>query len=430
MAQIVLPAGDASGRQASTAPAPSSAPPVIPERPARAPNVHLSGAMESGFQEGQWLIQRDGSFIQVPEVLYRILEYADGSRTLDELAAAVSETTGRSLSVDNLRLIIGAKLIPRGLIASGGGAVDPASGSAGGNAPRSPLAVSMRLRMVSPRFIDPLTGVLQFLYTPPLLAILLLMAGAGHVWLYCMHDLTQTFSRTLATPRLILILWPITVVAAAFHELGHATALRYGGGKVRGIGAGIYLVYPVFYTDVTDAYRLGRWGRVRTELGGFYFTLIFTLGLLGLYGLTGQSVLLVAVLLLDLEILHQSLPFVRFDGYWALADLTGIPDFFSLMAAFVRSMVPLPWWRGYRLPRLKCWVKVVFIVYTLVTVPVLALMLVLMVKSVPGILESVSIALVQQVHAFALAWRASNGLSMAASVAQMIALILPAGGCC
>src|ERR687886_15573 len=160
MAQTVLRVGAASGRPASPVPgSPSSAPLMVPERPARAPNVHLSGAMESGFQEGQWLIQRDGNFIQLPEVLYRILEYADGSRTLDELAAAVSETTGRSLSVDNLRLIIGSKLIPRGLVASAGGTVDAASGSAVGNAPRSPLAVSMRMRMVSPRFIDPLTGV-------------------------------------------------------------------------------------------------------------------------------------------------------------------------------------------------------------------------------------------------------------------------------
>jgi hypothetical protein len=40
----------------------------------------------------------------------------------------------------------------------------------------------------------------------------------------------------------------------------------------------------------------------------------------------------------------------------------------------------------------------------------------------------VATALGQQLHAFALARRASDGLSMAATVAQMIALILPAGG--
>src|ERR1051326_1285003 len=113
--------------------------------------------------------------------------------------------------------------------------------------------------------------------------------------------------------------------------------LRYGGGRVRGMG--LYLMYPAFYTDVTDNYRLFRWARVRTDLGGFYFNVLFSLGLMGVYHATGQ-VLLVAALLTDIDIVHQCLPFVRLDGYWALADLTGIPDFFSFMGAYVRSVVP------------------------------------------------------------------------------------------
>ena len=54
---------------------------------------------------------------------------------------------------------------------------------------------------------------------------------------------------------------------------------------------------PAFYTDVTDNYRLGRWARVRTDLGGFYFNLIFNLALMGVYLLTRQAFLLLAVLL-------------------------------------------------------------------------------------------------------------------------------------
>ena len=40
------------------------------------------------------------------------------------------------------------------------------------------------------------------------------------------------------------------------------------------MGAGLYLVWPAFYTDVTDSYRLGRAGRLRTDLGGLYFNAI------------------------------------------------------------------------------------------------------------------------------------------------------------
>src|SRR5438128_597095 len=86
--------------------------------------------------------------------------------------------------------------------------------------------------------------------------------------------------------------------------------------------------------------------------------------------------------LINLEIIHQLLPFLRLDGYWTLADLTGVPDFFSQMTAFVRSVLPLES-QGRKLPPLKTWAKVVFAVYILITVPLLIFLLVLMIRSVP-----------------------------------------------
>src|SRR5688500_7847983 len=64
----------------------------VPERPALAPNVELSGEMqEGGFADQQWLVQRNGTFIQLTELLYRVAEQANGERTLEEMAAGVSE---------------------------------------------------------------------------------------------------------------------------------------------------------------------------------------------------------------------------------------------------------------------------------------------------------------------------------------------------
>jgi putative peptide zinc metalloprotease protein len=112
--------------------------------------------------------------------------------------------------------------------------------------------------------------------------------------------------------------------APCFTSFGHAAALRYGGGTPRSIGAGLYLLYPAFFTDVTDGYRLGRWARVRTDLGGIYFHLIFASGLVAAYAANRQPLLPFAVLLIQMEVVRQFLPFVRLDGYWLLADLVGI----------------------------------------------------------------------------------------------------------
>ena len=119
----------------------------------------------------------------------------------------------------------------------------------------------------------------------------------------------------LYAPGLVFVVLGILFVSGVSREFGHAAALRYGGGRVRGMGAGFYLVYPALYTDTTDVYRLGRWARVRTDLGGFYFHLVFAIGLVGLFLATGWEFLLVAVPLINTNILFQCLPFVRFDGY-------------------------------------------------------------------------------------------------------------------
>ena len=132
----------------------------------------------------------------------------------------------------------------------------------------------------------------------------------------------------------------LVVLSAAFHECGHATACRYGGARPGVMGVGIYIVWPAFYTDVTDAYRLDKKGRLRTDLGGVYFNAIFILLTAGAYFLTGFEPLLLIIPLQHLEILHQFLPFIRLDGYYIVSDLTGVPDMFARIKPALKSLCP------------------------------------------------------------------------------------------
>ena len=61
-------------------------------------------------------------------------------------------------------------------------------------------------------------------------------------------------------PNLFLLVTILVIFSGFFHELGHATATRYGGGSPGVMGVGIYLAWPAFYTDLTDSYRLDRAG--------------------------------------------------------------------------------------------------------------------------------------------------------------------------
>jgi putative peptide zinc metalloprotease protein len=110
--------------------------------------------------------------------------------------------------------------------------------------------------------------------------------------------------------------------------------------RLGAIGAGIFVVWPAFFSDITDSYRLSRAGRVRTDLGGIYFNLLLTLPLAGLYTLTGNPLWKWGVVAQFLIVVQQLLPFLRLDGYYLVSDLTGVPDLFGHLRPALRNLLP------------------------------------------------------------------------------------------
>lgn len=396
-------------------------------RPRLAPGVRLLGPMlESAFADQPWLVERNGHFLQLTELLYRVAELADGTRSVPAMASDLSRMARAEVSPEFIARALETRLVPIGVIASdathhGGPIGTPVSAVA----PRTPFGLNMRLALISPRIIGPATRVLQVLYFPPVLVLLLLVMLQAQAWLFFVHGLTPAFEAVIQQPQVVPLVLGLLIGSAAFHELGHAAALRYGGGRVRSMGIGLFLMYPAFYTDVTDNYRLRRWARVRTDLGGFYFNQVFSLGLMALYHATRLEYLLLVAVLTDLDIVHQCLPFVRLDGYWALADLTGIPDFFSLMGAYLRSMLPFAGGNGRRLPRLKWWAKAVFALYIVLAIPAMALFLFVTVRAAPRLLvtawEAIQVHIADVGHAQAI----GDIETTASAEAQIVLLLLP-----
>jgi putative peptide zinc metalloprotease protein len=380
---------------------------------------------ESAFEDPPWLIDRSGEgYVQVTELLYRIAEVLDGEHSFDQIAAHVAEATGRPVTADNVRQLVESQFARKGLVAFADGRVAHAVGS------RSLLQLSMRVRAFSGQRIDPVVRILQWLYWPPVLAVSVCASLAVEVWLYVVHGVAGGVHDALYAPGLLLVILFATIVSAGFHELGHAAALRYGGGFPRSMGAGLYLVYPAFYTDVSDNYRLGRWARVRTDLGGFYFNLLFALAVTGLYALTRQEVLLLVLPLLNLEMLRQLVPIMRLDGYWTLADITGVPDFISHIGAFVRSVLP---WRSEkaqahdrRLPQLKRWAGVVFALYILIAIPLIGLQLTIMLRGVPRVLATAWDSASREFGVIAQTQASGDTLGTFLGLLHLVALLLPA----
>lgn len=159
--------------------------------------------------------------------------------------------------------------------------------------------------------------------------------------------------------------WGLGVEAAAFwpafglflaslvaHEIGHASAcVRYGAGPSE-IGLALYVIYPVFYSNVTAAWTLKRWQRVVVDIGGVYFQLVVGAGYAIAYLRWGWEPLRVAVLFILASCVFSLNPILKFDGYWLIADALGVTNLQRQPARIVRHVwarlrgrptQPLPW---------------------------------------------------------------------------------------
>ncbi|TMK73786.1 MAG: hypothetical protein E6G50_00860 [Actinobacteria bacterium] len=359
--------------------------------------------------------------IQLAPLLYLIAELADGKRTNEEIAAAVSEAIKRGVSADNVRMLVDEKLRPLGVIEGPEGSkpelqkLDPM------------LALKFRAALVPPNVVNAITTVFKPFFFPLVVVAVLGGLVALDVWLFFFHGIAQSIRQTLNDPALLLMMLGLVVLSAAFHECGHASACSYGGAKPGAMGAGIYIVWPAFYTDVTDAYRLDKRGRLRTDLGGVYFNVIFILGTAAAYAITGFEPLLLMIPLQHLEIVHQFLPFIRLDGYYIVSDLTGVPDMFARIRPTLASL--LPWARtSDRVKELKPWVRVVVTAYVLTVIPVLLFMFAMMAYNSPRIFATGYDSFVTQYHRVSQEFGAGSTFAGSFGIVQMLILLLPALG--
>jgi putative peptide zinc metalloprotease protein len=415
---VVKPPDEAQAQDGAGAQAAAAAPP-----PKLSEGIELVGEFQdSGFKEAPYIARRqDGQTIQLPQLLYIVAEEVDGQRDYAQLAEAVSERFGRGVSAENIQVLVDEKLRPLGVLAQADGSspelekVDPM------------LALKFRAALIPEGVVNAITTIFKPLFLPPIVLAVLGGLVAVDVWVFFLHGVAQSTRSVLYQPVNMLILLGLVALSAAFHECGHATACRYGGARPGVMGAGLYIVWPAFYTDVTDAYRLGKGGRLRTDLGGVYFNVIFILATAGAYVLTGFEPLLLIIPLQHIEIIHQFLPFLRLDGYYIVSDLTGVPDMFARIKPTLKSL--LPWRKADPLvTELKPWVRVATTIYVFTVVPFLIFAFGLMAMNAPRIFATAYDSFFVQWDKVQANFSDGSVFAGAFGVFQMLVLVLPALG--
>jgi putative peptide zinc metalloprotease protein len=137
-------------------------------------------------------------------------------------------------------------------------------------------------------------------------------------------------------PANLPFLYLALILLKTLHELGHAFLCRKYGGEVHTLGVLFMIFTPVPYVDVTSSWGFrSRGQRVLVGLGGMLVELFVAAIAVFVWANTGPGTLhgvaynvmfiaSVSTLLFNLN------PLLRFDGYYILSDLLGIPNLAQL----------------------------------------------------------------------------------------------------
>lgn len=274
---------------------------------------------------------------------------ADGSRSVDQLIADCQAVIApQTASRDAVLRFFTAAYAAGIVLVDGAGCHQVQPSPAGRSWWQNPLAV--RLPGIDPnRQLDRLVEFLQPIISPVTLIVVVIgmIVGLGISLTYFDQlalDLSTAWPK-LKTGQGLMTLLVVVALTKIIHELAHAIACKYFGGDVLEMGVMFLFGVPCLYCDASDAWLLDqRWKRVLVSAAGMLAELAIAsvLSIVWLFSTDGRvqdvCVIVMAVCSVTTVLLNGN-PLLRYDGYFILADLAGIPNLATESAAQVRSWI-------------------------------------------------------------------------------------------
>jgi putative peptide zinc metalloprotease protein len=264
----------------------------------------------------QYLVQTADRALYVSALVAQILTGMLAGLPLADILAQVNarRLLSRPLTLPELSSIMERSIIPLGL------------GSADGRR-AAPADIYFRLPLARIERWPGVLAVTRRAFAPGWLPALFGGAALVSLWYAVMHNVGTALPDLHAPLQYAAVLCGMAAIGL-LHELGHASAAAAYGARPGVIGLGLYLIFPVFYADVTHVWSLTPRQRVVVNLGGIYFQLLCNLILIGLARCAGPvGSVCHALVFVNIGVALFNLnPFLKFDGYWVYADLFGLPN--------------------------------------------------------------------------------------------------------
>jgi putative peptide zinc metalloprotease protein len=304
--------------------------------------------MERSDSNRQFLLTVSGRPYKVGEFVYLILDGVSRKLTYQQISETLNSRQSEThFGADDVARLVEDKLRPMGVFDAPQAETTQTSNPALGN-------IYARYTLLRFNQYAWLLRIIQYVFSPVFFGITFVVALAANTYLMrelltLDHYVQNHNAATLATGDCDRGLWhmfvfyPVVLGILLIHELGHAAAGYRFGIKPKEIGAGLYLIFPVLYTDVTEVWRLGKLKRTIVNLGGIYFQLLINLILIGYlvshFGDFGQINTTRYLIQLNVAtIIINAIPFLKFDGYWIYSDLFSLPNLRRQSVLYVRNL--------------------------------------------------------------------------------------------
>lgn len=185
---------------------------------------------------------------------------------------------------------------------------------------------------------------------------LLCLSFLSAVFIVVNHWDEMEFSLSaLISPSSLFFFWIALVLTKVVHELAHGLTCKHFGGEVHEMGFLLLVLTPCLYCNISDAWTFqSHWKKFATSFAGIFAELVLASWAAIIWWLTAPGLInslayRVMFLASISSILINGNPLMRWDGYYILSDLLGMPNLrqnsFAYLKRFLRRYIlgmPVP----------------------------------------------------------------------------------------
>lgn len=278
--------------------------------------------VESGMETPKYLLSHNGKRFYVGELVYLIINKLTIKSDLDSICDELNHQNNVKISIEKLSEIVEQRIKPLGVI----------KGHETGFQKSRMSYIFGAITLMEENTILKVVSPLTFLFNKYVFSLVLLLVSVIHIIFFKDLEFKEIWGTRLSNSSDSL--WIVGLLYVGFflilmcHEIGHAAATFNYGVKPQKIGFGFYFLFPVFFTDVSNIWVLGKMKRIMVNVAGIYIQLIINVVMMGIYHFyRTECYYIFPLIIVNLGVAIYSLnPFFRYDGYWIYSDLFEIPN--------------------------------------------------------------------------------------------------------